>query len=249
MTRWDRTRVLPPGILAILSYCSLYFLLVRTCARRGEESNHQGKHDLTQVPNSETWMFPGGSDSKESACNARDPGSTLESGTSLGEGNAYPLQYSCLVNPRTGELVCSSPWGHKGRHNSEQLTTAFFEIASSDLLSGLLWLTFPNISSWGWLKNRVMVVGTLNPLDLNATDWFPKVRLCGALLDGRKQADTNCWDFIMSTPCEAKGLSQGMETFLLISWWKKIMHSLSLFVGGSILCYSHPEFIYLRLTE
>ena len=31
--------------------------------------------------------FPGGSDSKESACNAGDPGSIPESGRSLGEGN------------------------------------------------------------------------------------------------------------------------------------------------------------------
>ena len=36
--------------------------------------------------------FPGGSDSKESACNAGDPGLTLGSGRSPGEGNGYPLQ-------------------------------------------------------------------------------------------------------------------------------------------------------------
>ena len=42
--------------------------------------------------------FPGGSDSKESACNARDPGSISGSGRSSGEGNGNPLQYSCLEN-------------------------------------------------------------------------------------------------------------------------------------------------------
>ena len=42
--------------------------------------------------------FPGGSDSKESACNAGDPGSIPGSGRSPGEGNDYPLQYSCLEN-------------------------------------------------------------------------------------------------------------------------------------------------------
>ena len=42
--------------------------------------------------------FPDGSDGKESACNAGDPGSVPESGRSLGEGNGYPLQYSCLEN-------------------------------------------------------------------------------------------------------------------------------------------------------
>ena len=36
---------------------------------------------------------------KESACNAGDPGSIPGLGRSLGEGNGYPLQYSCLENP------------------------------------------------------------------------------------------------------------------------------------------------------
>ena len=43
--------------------------------------------------------LPGGSDSKESACNAGDLGSIPESGRSPGEGKGYPLQYSCLENP------------------------------------------------------------------------------------------------------------------------------------------------------
>ena len=42
--------------------------------------------------------FPGGSDSKESACNARDLGLILGSGRFPGEGNGYPLQYFCLEN-------------------------------------------------------------------------------------------------------------------------------------------------------
>ena len=40
--------------------------------------------------------FPGGSDGKESACNAGDPGLILGSGRSPGEGNGNPLQYSSL---------------------------------------------------------------------------------------------------------------------------------------------------------
>ena len=44
------------------------------------------------------WGFPGGSDSKESACNVGDLGSTPESGRSPGEGNGYPLQYPGLEN-------------------------------------------------------------------------------------------------------------------------------------------------------
>ena len=42
--------------------------------------------------------FPGGSDNKESACNVGDLGSIPGLGRSPGEGNGYPLQYSCLGN-------------------------------------------------------------------------------------------------------------------------------------------------------
>ena len=43
--------------------------------------------------------FPGGSDGKESACNAGDPGSIPGLGRSPGEGNCTPLQHFCLGNP------------------------------------------------------------------------------------------------------------------------------------------------------
>ena len=42
--------------------------------------------------------FPGGSDGKESACNAGDLGSIPGLGRSPGEGKGYPLQYSGLEN-------------------------------------------------------------------------------------------------------------------------------------------------------
>ena len=42
--------------------------------------------------------FPGVSDGKESACNAGDPGLIPGLGRSPGEGNGYPIQYSCLEN-------------------------------------------------------------------------------------------------------------------------------------------------------
>ena len=58
------------------------------------------------------WGFPGGSDGKESTCNAENPGLIPGSGRSPGEGNGNPPLYSCLENPidrRTGY----SPWGRK----------------------------------------------------------------------------------------------------------------------------------------
>ena len=41
---------------------------------------------------------PGGSEGKESACNAGDPGLISGPRRSAGEGNGNPLQYSCLEN-------------------------------------------------------------------------------------------------------------------------------------------------------
>ena len=46
-----------------------------------------------------TLSFPGGSDGKESACNARDLGLIPGLGRSPGEGHGNPLQYFCLENP------------------------------------------------------------------------------------------------------------------------------------------------------
>ena len=43
--------------------------------------------------------FPGGSDGKESTCNAGDLGSIPEVGRSLGGGHGNPLEYSHLENP------------------------------------------------------------------------------------------------------------------------------------------------------
>ena len=43
--------------------------------------------------------FSDGSDNKESACNAGDPGSIPGLGRSPGEGNGNSHQYSCLGDP------------------------------------------------------------------------------------------------------------------------------------------------------
>ena len=53
------------------------------------------------IKNDETWHLggvPGGSDTKESACNEGDPGSVPGSGRYPEEGNDNPLQYYCLEN-------------------------------------------------------------------------------------------------------------------------------------------------------
>ena len=47
--------------------------------------------------------FSCGSDGKQAACNAGDPGSIPQSGRSSGEGNGNALQYSCLEKSTTEE--------------------------------------------------------------------------------------------------------------------------------------------------
>ena len=70
----------------------------------GTESCGGGKQEYWDVCSSNfmcvgtTRGFPGGSDSKESACNAGDPGSIPGSERPPGEGNGLPLQYSHLEN-------------------------------------------------------------------------------------------------------------------------------------------------------
>ena len=61
-----------------------------------------------------TRGFPGGSTSKESACNAGDLGSIPGLGRPPGGEHGNPLQYSCLENPhRQRSLAGYSPWGRK----------------------------------------------------------------------------------------------------------------------------------------
>ena len=64
--------------------------------------------------------FSGGSDIKESACNAGDLGSILGLGRSPGRGHGTPLQYSCLENLHGQRSLASySPWDHKESDTTE----------------------------------------------------------------------------------------------------------------------------------
>jgi len=68
--------------------------------------------------------FTGGSDSKESACNAGDLGSIPGLGRYTGKGNSNPLQYFCLENfmdMDKGAFRLQS-MGHKESDTTEQLT-------------------------------------------------------------------------------------------------------------------------------
>ena len=67
---------------------------------------------MVKNPPTKAGGFPGGSDSKGSACNAGDLGSIPGFGGSSGGGHGNPLQYSYLENPhRQRSLAGYSPWG------------------------------------------------------------------------------------------------------------------------------------------
>ena len=69
--------------------------------------------------------FPGGSESKQFACNAGDLGSIPELGKSPGGGHGNPLQNSCLENPHgQRSLAGHSPWGCRESDTTEGLSTA-----------------------------------------------------------------------------------------------------------------------------
>ena len=64
----------------------------------------------------------GGSDGKKFACNAGDPGSIPGSRRSPGEGNGYPLQYSCLENSMDREAWQATVHGVTEVDTAQQLT-------------------------------------------------------------------------------------------------------------------------------
>ena len=68
------------------------------------------------------WSFPGGSDGKESTCNAGDLGSIPELGRCPGEGNGYSFQYSCMENPMDRGAWQPIVHGFAKSETSERLT-------------------------------------------------------------------------------------------------------------------------------
>ena len=68
------------------------------------------------------WFIPGGSDGKESACNAGDLGLIPGLGRSPGEGNGHPLQSSCLENSMDRGAGKTQSMGPQGLDTTEQLS-------------------------------------------------------------------------------------------------------------------------------
>ena len=82
------------------------------------------------------WLFPGDSDSKESACDAGGQASIPGSGRSPGGGRGNPLQYSCLENPMDRGVWRAAVLGvSKSQIQTERLTFSLpFNINENGLL-------------------------------------------------------------------------------------------------------------------
>ena len=73
-------------------------MIVISCDGVNWEKPLEIHRELFNVALSQKLGFPSGSDGKEPAHNAGDPGSIPRPRRSPGEGNGKPLQYSCLEN-------------------------------------------------------------------------------------------------------------------------------------------------------
>ena len=70
--------------------------------------------------------FPGGSDGKESGCNAKDLGLIPKLGRSLGEGNGYPHKYSCPENSMDRGAWWAIVHGVEESNTTKQLTLSLY---------------------------------------------------------------------------------------------------------------------------
>ena len=90
-------------------------------------------HPRKRPPFGDPLGFPGGSDGKESACDAGDLSLIPESGRFPGEESGNPLQYSCLENPmdRGGAWWATVHRISKSWHNwATSLLLAFYATAA-----------------------------------------------------------------------------------------------------------------------
>ena len=90
------------GLKSHIKDCGFFFFFFLVCPFFFQSIH---KYSLSTTPLAIRLDCPGGSDGKESACNAGNPSLIPRLGRSPGEGNGYPLQYSCLENMNRGVWV------------------------------------------------------------------------------------------------------------------------------------------------
>ena len=129
--------------------------------------------------------FPGGSDVKESSCNAGDLGSIPGSGRSNREGNGYPLQYSCLENSKDSRIWWFTVYGVTVVHGLQPIGAVWITSWNQDCHEKY---EQPQICRW-YHSNGRKQRGTKQPLDDSERgEWkrwkwkrFPRWNLQGCL--------------------------------------------------------------------
>ena len=109
-------------------------------------------------------VFPGGSDIKESACDAGNPSSIPGSGRSPGEGNGCPLQLPGEFRGLRG-LTGYRPWGHKESDTTEWHSLAIFH--QQPIISISFHLSMAR--QLRWVKSWLIVYSQVNPLRLQVS--------------------------------------------------------------------------------
>ena len=121
--------------------------------------------------------FPGGSDGKESACNAGDLGSIPGLERFPRGGHGHPLQYSCLENPHgQRSLVGYSPWSHKELDTTERLLTAEHNILFP-LVAASVYVPTNSVGGFPFLHTSPECIA-VNFFDHGHSDWCDVIPHC-----------------------------------------------------------------------
>ena len=121
---------------------------------------------------------------KNLPADAGDGGSIPGWGRSPGEGNGYPLQYSCLENPidRGTWQATYSPWGHRESNMTEHTHTHNKHLKTSVALSiKHLYFSFTGLGSSSALLQHLRFPGT------SRRQWLHLLPVAGAAGERRKQ--------------------------------------------------------------
>ena len=118
--------------------------------------------------------FPSGSEGKESVCNAGDLGSISGSGRSPGEGNGYPLQYSCLENPMDrGAWQVQSVGSQRVRHSRATNFHFFFPPPNLSSMDHLSLTNLESLDLWRIIPWKICHISfvTIRAQNGNASQW------------------------------------------------------------------------------
>ena len=132
------------------------------------------------------YILLGGSDGKESVCNARDPGSITGMGRSPGEGDGNPLQYSRLENSMYRGAWWTIIHGVPKESNMTEVTNTFTLIVFSNIRLQELKVLFCKKVDWFYthslslcLFQFLLGISSCPPLSLHhstASYWVPGCR-------------------------------------------------------------------------